>query len=120
MKLFTATHVFNHPWTAVSLGHWTKYPNEQCPHVLTLDTLERSVGNDGILRSERLIGCNQAVPAVIRRLFGAEDIVYAREISEVDPANRVLRLRSSNLSMRNLALITETVIYEQDPRNPNR
>lgn len=43
MRLFQATHRFDHPWNQVTLANWRKYPNSMSPHILNVDVLERSV-----------------------------------------------------------------------------
>jgi hypothetical protein len=56
-------HLTRYPWITTTRGFWVKYPNPQAPHVLTVDTLSRSIDPEtGVLRTERLLGCRQGVP----------------------------------------------------------
>ncbi|CAG8517768.1 4363_t:CDS:2 [Paraglomus brasilianum] len=121
MKIFTTSHIFRYPWTQVSAANWRKYPNENCPHVIAIDVIDQHVDPEtGILRLERLITCKQNVPSFIRRLCGAASVTYAREISEIDPKNKVLKMTSWNLSLKHLVSVAETVVYSEDPEDSSR
>ncbi|CAG8434790.1 11748_t:CDS:2 [Ambispora gerdemannii] len=116
MKFFETSHIFRYPWSHVSAANWRKYPNDNCPHVIAVDVLDRHVDPiTGILRTERLITCQQNIPKWILSLCGGSTVSYAREISEIDPSNKVLRMTSYNLSMNHLVNISETVTYTEDP-----
>lgn len=53
----------SHPWSHVVIGMWHKYPNPKCTHVVSIDTLDRSVDpKTGIIRTERVLGCKQKAP----------------------------------------------------------
>ncbi|CAG8649273.1 5980_t:CDS:2 [Dentiscutata erythropus] len=121
MKLFETTHTFFYNWSHVSAANWCKYPNEKCPHVIAIDVLDRHVDPEtGILRTERLITCQQNVPRLLSRLYGGNTVIYAREVSEIDPKNKVLRMTSCNLSMNNLINVSETVTYTEDPSDSSK
>ena len=122
MKLFETTHTFFYNWSQVSAANWRKYPNDNCPHVVAIDVLDRQVDPEtGILRTERLITCNQNIPGMLSRLCGGGCTTsYAREVSEIDPKNKVLKMTSCNLSMNHLINVTETVTYTEDPTDPSR
>ena len=52
-----------HPWSHVVIGMWHKYPNSKCTHVVSIDTIDRSVDSQtGIIRTERVLGCKQKAP----------------------------------------------------------
>jgi hypothetical protein len=122
MKLFETTHIFSYSWTKVSTAHWQKYPNENCSHVVAIDVLDRYVDQrTGVLRTERLIKIqNKNIPRFFNRIFGNLTETYAREISEVDSKNKILKMTSTNLCMRNIINISEIVTYTQDPNDPTR
>ena len=53
----------SHPWSHVVIGMWHKYPNSKCTHVVSIDTIDRSVDpKTGIIRTERVLGCKQKAP----------------------------------------------------------
>lgn len=119
MKIFSTEHFFNYSWDQVSAANWKKYPNEMSTHVVAVDTLRREVDpKSGILTSERLITCKQAIPSWILCLVGGSDVSYVREVSQVDPKAKTLTLRSVNLTMNHLLSVYEIVTYRPNPENP--
>jgi len=120
MKIFSSEHSFNYPWEQVSSANWKKYPNEMSTHVVAVDVLRREVDTEtGMLRTERLITCRQAIPKFLLALVGGTNVSYVREVSEVDPKTRNLTLRSVNLTMNHLLSVYEIVSYTPDPSNPS-
>ncbi|KAA8917034.1 hypothetical protein TRICI_000820 [Trichomonascus ciferrii] len=119
MKIFSNEHLFNYSWEQVSAANWKKYPNEMSTHVVAVDTLRREVDPvTGVLTSERLITCKQAIPRWILSLVGGSDVSYVREVSQVDPKTKTLTLRSVNLTMNHLLSVYEIVTYKPDPKDP--
>ncbi|KAF9938717.1 hypothetical protein BGZ75_007308 [Mortierella antarctica] len=118
MKFFQATHTFDHSWAQVTAANWMKYPNEQCPHVVAVDVLERHVDPEtGVLRTERLLTCNQNAPALVLKFLGGSTVSYVRETSELDPKTQKLTMKTQNLSMCNVLTINETITYTAHPHN---
>ncbi|TGZ84705.1 MSF1-domain-containing protein [Ascodesmis nigricans] len=120
MKVFESSCTFDYPWRSVSVANWRKYCawNTQSTHVVAVDTLSRSVDvPTGILRTERLITCKQNVPRWLMKLVGSE-VSYVREVSEVDPINQTVVMRSTNLTGSSLLSVQETVIYAPHPEAP--
>lgn len=63
VKLFQNDIQYQYPWSTTTIGFWRKYPNPYATHVLSIDTLSRSVDAEtGVLRTERLIKARQGVP----------------------------------------------------------
>lgn len=119
MKIFSSTHCFHYPWEEVSAANWKKYPNEMSSHVVAVDVLRREIdATSGVLRTERLITCKQAIPGWILVLVGGADVSYVREVSEVDPTSRTVTMRSGNLTMNHLLSVYETVVYSASPEDP--
>ncbi|CAG8558731.1 4983_t:CDS:2 [Paraglomus occultum] len=96
MKIFTTSHIFRYPWTQVSAANWRKYPNENCPHVIAIDVIDQHVDPE------------------------TASVTYAREISEIDPKNKVLKMTSWNLNLKHLVNVAETVVYSEDPEDSSR
>ncbi|KAF9296808.1 hypothetical protein BGZ74_010153 [Mortierella antarctica] len=118
MKFFEATHRFNHSWAEVTAANWMKYPNEQCPHVIAVDVLDRHVDPEtGVLRTERLLTCNQNAPALVLKFLGGSTLSYVRETSELDPKTKKLTMKTQNLSMCNVLTINETITYTVNPQD---
>jgi len=121
MKLFESDHYFNYPWDQVTAANWQKYPNELSTHVVSVDILSRDINVETkTLRTERLIGCKQAIPSWLTFLVGGQKLSYVREISEVDLINKTLVMKSHNLTMSHILLVNETVVYKPDPQLTTR
>ena len=119
MKLFESEHFFNYPWDQVTAANWQKYPNELSTHVISVDILDRQlINNNQTLRTERLIGCKQPIPRWLSFRVGGATVSYVREVSEVDLISKTLVMKSMNLTMSNLLLVKETVIYKPDEELP--
>ncbi|BGP05635.1 hypothetical protein JCM10049v2_001441 [Rhodotorula toruloides] len=133
VALFTTAFHFSFPWPAQVYAVINKYPNPLAPHVITMDVVDRSVLPDGTVRSERIIGIRQDSPRWIRRILGAPDITYAREVSFIVPASVAspstpdlspsltlleppkLLMASTNLSLSTLLQCRETISYIPHP-----
>jgi len=122
MKVFSNAETFNYSWEEVSTANWRKYCpwNEKSTHVVAVDTLSRTVDPaTGILRTERLITCQQSAPAFLKKMMGgAMEESQVLETSYVDPANKTVTMVSANLTLSNLISVQETVIYK--PLNANQ
>ena len=77
----------------------------------SVDTLSRTIDpTTNILRSERLITCEQPAPAWVRSLLG-DCTSHVHEISYVDPASKKVTMVSTNLTWSNLLKVREMVTY---------
>ncbi|KAJ4365010.1 Phospholipid metabolism protein [Neocucurbitaria cava] len=115
MKYFQQTVDFDYSWEEVSTSNWQKYGpwNEKTPHVIAVDTLSRTVDPvTGILRSERLITCQQSAPQWVKTLLGGQDTSMVYETSYVDPVAKKLTLCSMNVTWSDLLNVRETCTYQ--------
>ncbi|PYH29766.1 putative mitochondrial protein sorting (Msf1) [Aspergillus neoniger CBS 115656] len=122
MRVFSSTCTFDYSWEEVSAANWRKYCpwNDKSTHVVAVDTLSRAVDADtGILRTERLITCNQSVPQWVLSLFGGSATSHVYEVSYVDPVSKKVTMCSTNLTWSNVLNVKETVIYQPSPSNPS-
>jgi len=112
MHFFSQAFQYEHPWSHVVIGMWHKYPNSKCTHVVSIDTIDRSVDSQtGIIRTERVLGCKQKAPLWIVKLFGGSEDAFVREISFVDPATQNVTITSVNLSLSQFATCYEQIHY---------
>lgn len=122
MKYFQQSVNFDYSWEEVSTSNWQKYGpwNEKTPHVIAVDTLSRTVdAKTGILRTERLITCQQSTPKWINSILGSTDRSMVYETSYVDPVAKKLTLCSMNVTMADLMAIRETCTYTPNPSSPS-
>lgn len=123
MKVFSSSSNFSYSWDEVSTSNWIKYCpwNSKTPHVLSVDTLSRSIDPaTGILRTERLIACKQSAPRWLISILGqgAVDESLVHEVSYVDPATKTLTMCSVNMTFSHLLSVRETVQYTPHPTSP--
>jgi len=118
MKIFEASHVFDHSWDQVSAGIHKKYPNEVSTHVVAVDVLNRELTKNGNLHSERLLTCRQNAPRWIVAMFGGNQDAYVREVSEIDLRKKTITIRSTNMTWANIINVEETVTYRPSTSHP--
>ncbi|OOF97663.1 hypothetical protein ASPCADRAFT_513394 [Aspergillus carbonarius ITEM 5010] len=122
MRVFSSTCTFDYSWEEVSAANWRKYCpwNDKSTHVVAVDTLSRAVdAKTGILRTERLITCNQSVPQWVLSLFGGSPTSHVYEVSYVDPSSKKVTMCSTNLTWSNVLNVRETVVYQPSLSNPS-
>merc|ERR1711872_626909 len=118
MKIWTSEHIFNHSWESVTGGQWQKYPNPHNQAVVGTDVLERRVEN-GVLYSNRIISSDWGLADWVQKLIGANKVCYAHEYSMVNPQDRVMEMRSRNLSFNNFVYM-ESIIVNTVSNNSNK
>ncbi|KAJ8726373.1 hypothetical protein PYW07_001071 [Mythimna separata] len=119
MKIWTSEHTFNHPWETVAQAAWRKYPNPMNPAVIGTDVIERKVV-DGVLVTHRLVSSKWYFPRWAQALIGTAKICYASEKSEVNPNQREMTLKTSNLSFCRYIAVDETVRYKPHPSDTSK
>ncbi|KAI1913670.1 Phospholipid metabolism protein [Ophidiomyces ophidiicola] len=121
MKVFASECTFDYSWEEVSTANWQKYCpwNNKSTHVVAVDVLSRTLDpTSGILRTERLITCNQSAPQWILNLFGGSSTSHVYEVSYVDAAAKKVTMSSSNLTWSNVLNVKETVTYQPSKLRP--
>ncbi|KAJ7071459.1 PRELI-like family-domain-containing protein, partial [Mycena amicta] len=111
MKFFSQSHLYDDPWSIVTLAFFLRYPNPYASHVLSCDVVSRSFSPSGTLLTTRLILKRGAMPrwfpqGIINR---AESWVV--EETEVDPAGRVVSCKTKNLDHVKIMQVEETVVF---------
>jgi len=120
MRIWGSEHTFNHSWDTVVTATWRKYPNPHNTSVKGVDVIDRSIDDQGRLRSHRLMITNWGMPTWVAKLIGLQESVYASEHSIVDPENKTLTLNSRNISMGKVLRMDEHITYTQDPTDPEK
>ncbi|KAL9107972.1 MAG: hypothetical protein Q9227_007187 [Pyrenula ochraceoflavens] len=121
MKVFSSNYTFDYSFSEVATNNWRKYCpwNDKSTHVVAVDVLSRKVDAETkILRTERLITCNQSAPQWVLNLFGGSAISHTYEVSYVDPIEQRVTMRSTNLTWSNVINVQETVVYRPSPKSP--
>ena len=121
MKIFSSSYTFDYSFAEVATNNWRKYCpwNDKSTHVVAVDTLSRHIDPaTNILRTERLITCNQSAPQWVLNLFGGSAISYTYEVSYVDPAAQNVTMCSMNMTWSNVINVRETVVYKPSSKEP--
>lgn len=119
MKIWSSEYVFNHPWETVTQAAWRKYPNPLNESVIGVDVVDRKVDRDGKLLSHRVLTTTWGIPNWAIMLIGLHPVTYASEHSIVDPIEKSLELKSSNISLQNFISIDEKLVYTPHPTIQN-
>ncbi|NP_001079544.1 PRELI domain containing 3B L homeolog [Xenopus laevis] len=121
MKIWTSEHVFDHPWETVTTAAMQKYPNPMNPSVVGVDVLNRHVDSSGKLHSERLLSTEWGMPSLVKSIIGASRTnTYVQEHSVVDPVERTMELKSSNITFTNMVSVDERLVYKPHPQDSGK
>ncbi|XP_053429851.1 PRELI domain containing protein 3B isoform X2 [Nycticebus coucang] len=121
MKIWTSEHVFDHPWETVTTAAMQKYPNPMNPSVVGVDVLDRHIDHSGKLHSHRLLSTEWGLPSIVKSLIGAARTkTYVQEHSVVDPVEKTMELKSTNISFTNMVSVDERLIYKPHPQDPEK
>lgn len=92
-----------------------KYPNPETPNVSSTDIISREVGEDGKLKSRRIISSywRNIGTDIVWGLTGIDltKTIHALEISVIDPKERKYELVSKNYNFLNYISIDEKLTY---------
>uniref|UniRef100_G1QCC2 PRELI/MSF1 domain-containing protein n=1 Tax=Myotis lucifugus TaxID=59463 RepID=G1QCC2_MYOLU len=110
MKIWTSEHVLDHPWETVTTAAMHKYPNPMNPSVFGVDVLDKHVDPSGKLHSHRLLSTEWGLPSIVKSLTGgARSKTYVQELSVVDPVEKTMELKSTNISFTNTFSVGERI-----------
>uniref|UniRef100_A0A8C9NZ72 PRELI/MSF1 domain-containing protein n=1 Tax=Spermophilus dauricus TaxID=99837 RepID=A0A8C9NZ72_SPEDA len=120
MKIWTSEHVFDHLWENVTTAAMQKYPNPMNPSVVGVDVLDRHVDPSGRLHSHRLLSTEWGLPSIVKSIGSARTKTYVQEHSVVDPVEKTMELKSTNISFTNMVSGDERLIYKPHPLDPEK
>uniref|UniRef100_A0A2K6BXZ1 PRELI/MSF1 domain-containing protein n=1 Tax=Macaca nemestrina TaxID=9545 RepID=A0A2K6BXZ1_MACNE len=110
MKIWTSEHIFDHSWETVT----TKYPDPMNPGVAGVNVLDRHIDPSGKLHSHRLLSTEWGLLSIAKSLIGAARTkTYVQEHS-VDPVEKAMELKSTNISFTNMVSDPEGTILTQE------
>jgi len=119
MKFWTSEYTFSHSWDKVTQAAWRKYPNPMNPSVVGIDVVERKV-EGGVLSTHRLIGSQWGIPLWIEAIIGSPSVMYANEKSEVNPREKIMTLKTRNITFCKHIAVDETLKYTPHPKDPEK
>jgi len=97
MRFFSNSHLYDDPWSIVSLAFFLRYPNPYAAHVLSCDVISRTHTPQGTLLTTRLILKKGSLPKWAPKGIINRAESWILEESEVDPVGRVVRCKTRNL-----------------------
>lgn len=100
-KYYENSTVFHYNWDQVLQGFWKRYPNPFSTHVLSEDTIQREIREDGQLYSKRVLTKTNRVPKWGERFFKANFVCIIEE-SLVDPKSKTLTTYTRNIGFNKI------------------
>ena len=110
MKIWSSEHIFNHSWENVVKAALQKYPNQLNPSVIGVDVVERKI-KDSLIKSHRLLTTAWSPSQWITKEVGGNRTIYASEHSKIDLHNKIMSLRTRNLTLNSIINIDESLEY---------
>jgi len=113
MRFFSNSHLYDDPWSIVSLAFFLRYPNPYAAHVLSCDVISRTHTPQGSLLTTRLILKKGTLPKWAPKGIISRTESWILEESEVDPAGRVVRCKTRNLDHVKVMRVEEVTTLSQ-------
>jgi hypothetical protein len=101
VKEYFGTYTFPFKWETVTAGFWVKYPNPFSKHVCSEDVIHRSLTDNNVLVTKRLLvkERNFHMPKMFDHFVQQYKHVYVMEESYVDPVKKTLTTYTRNFSL---------------------
>lgn len=100
-KYYENSTTFYFNMDQVMQGFWRRYPNPYSSHVLTEDTIEREIRQDGKLYSKRLLTKTNKLPRWGERFFKANSVCIIEE-SLIDLKTKTLETYTRNIGFNKI------------------
>jgi len=113
MRFFSNSHLYDDPWSIVSLAFFLRYPNPYAAHVLSCDVISRTHTPQGSLLTTRLILKKGTLPKWAPKGIISRTESWILEESEVDPTGRVVRCKTRNLDHVKVMRVEEVTTLSQ-------
>ncbi|KAK9464414.1 PRELI-like family-domain-containing protein [Lipomyces arxii] len=115
VKFYKSNYTHNHDFDTFSVAFFLRYPNPYATHVVSVDTLSRSVDDQGRLHTLRLIVKQGKLPNWCRALLASSKINISEslvlETSVIDRHNKVIYTDSRNVDYTKIMRVVETATY---------
>lgn len=113
MRFYSQSHLYDDPWSIVSLAFFLRYPNPYASHVISCDVISRIPTASGSLITNRLILKQGSLPKWAPKGIVSRAESWILEESEVDPAGKIVRCRTTNLDHVKVMRVEEMVTLRQ-------
>ncbi len=117
-KYHQSAHVHPFPWSEVAAAIFRRYPNPFSTHVLSEDTVYRSIRRGGrVLYTRRLITKTNRLPSWGHGFFSSNFVPLVEE-STVDRVGGVITTYTRNVGLSRFMSAVERVRYTPHPERP--
>lgn len=114
VQVFENAHVYNHDFATVSFAYLNRYPNPFAKHVLSIDTLDSHVDEDGCLRTTKIIVKTGRLPQFIKPFLGNQLDSWIIEKTIINPKTNRMLSYTSNVDHRKFIRVEEYLTYSED------
>lgn len=112
VQLLSTSMVYNVDFSTASTAYLNRYPNPYAKHVLSSDTIESYVDEQGRLRTIRLVVKTGLLPNFIKPFLGNRLNSWIIEKSIIDPKSKKVFAYSANVDHQRFVKVEEFVTYE--------
>lgn len=109
--LLSNSYTYDHDFNTASLAYLNRYPNPYAKHVLSSDTLECYIDNQGNLRTTRFVIKTGRLPGFIKPFLGDRLNSCIIEKLIINPNKKTMVCYSANIDHRKFIKIEELLNY---------
>lgn len=113
VQVFRNEHIYNHDFKTVSLAYLNRYPNPYAKHVLSIDTLDNHVDQNGNLVITKLMVKTGRLPKFIKPFLGTNLNSWIIERTIINPKTKKLLTYSANIDHRRFIKVEEYMLYSE-------
>ena len=89
--------------------------------VVGVDVLDRHTDPSGKLHSRRLLSTEWGLPSIVKSIIGAARTkTSVQEYSVVDPVEKTMEFKSTNISLTNMVSIDGRLTYKPHPQDSEK
>ncbi|KAK9378983.1 PRELI-like family-domain-containing protein [Kockiozyma suomiensis] len=118
VKFYKSFYTHNHDFNTFSVAYFLRYPNPYATHVISVDTLERYVDDQGRLHTKRLVVKRGKLPQWCKALLSTSKLNISEsmilETSIIDPRSELILSESKNIDFTKVMRVVETATYKGD------
>lgn len=111
VQIYESTNTFNHGFGVVSFAYLNRYPNPFAKHVLSQDTLESFVDDNGCLHTTKFIIKRGRLPKFMTPFLGGSLDSWIIEKTFINPKSQVMLTYTSNIDHRKFIRVEEVLKY---------
>lgn len=112
VQLLTTSLCYNVDFATASTAYLNRYPNPYARHVLSSDTIDQYVDEQGRLRITRLVVKTGLLPGFIKPFLGDRLNSWVLEKLIIDPKSSKVLAYSANVDHRKFVKVEEYITYD--------